>query len=151
VAEMRRLERECRIFTRYLTGRVPEDYVGRKYLEAFSTRQQVQLAARGRFDHVLLALAGTHSWLTRITDIYSRFFCSDSVVRRRLVMLLAFIESDAVSVNRLDSPTCGGMAGFVIGMSLRGLVSGLLLLPALLTLLPLQLLLGRGNRPGRVV
>jgi len=138
--------RECRVFTYYLTGRAPEDYVSRKYLEAFSSAVQAQLAAYGRFDRVLLTLAGIHPLLTRAADIYSRFFCAGSVVRRRLVMLLALLECDAVSIERLDYPTCGGLAGFVAGMGIRGLVSGLVLVPALAVLLPLQLLLGCRSR-----
>lgn len=150
MTDARQLERECRVFARYLTGRVPEDYVGRKYLEAFSSARRAQLAACGRFDRVLLSLACTHPLLTRVSDIYSRLFCFDSVVRRRLVMLLALIESDAASIGRLDYPNCGGMAGLVFGMAARGLVSVLCLLPALVTLLPLQLLLGRCNRQRQV-
>jgi len=143
VTDTHLLGRECAVFARYLTGQAPEVYVSRKYLEAFSSKQQPQLAACGRFEQLLLKLAGTHPLLTRMTDVYSRFFCFDSVVRRRLIMLLALLESDAASIGRLDYPTCGGLAGFVLGMAVRGMVSGLLLLPALVTLLPLQVLLGR--------
>ena len=145
-----RLERECDVFARYLTGRPAEPYVGRKYREAFAGTRQARLAVCGRFDRLLLTLSGIHPLLTRVADIYSRFFSSGSVVRRRLVMLLALLESDAVSIERLDFPTCGGLAGFVLGMGVRGLVSLLLLLPALLILLPLQVLLGRCDRQHRV-
>jgi hypothetical protein len=146
VTDARLLERECRVFACYLTGRMPEDYVRRKYLEAFSSKRQEQLAVCGRFDRVLLSLACAHPLLTRVTDIYSRFFCFDSAVRRRLVMLLALIETDTASIDRLDYPNCSGMAGLVLGMGMRGVVSALCLVPALVTLLPLQLLLGRCNR-----
>jgi hypothetical protein len=142
MADTARLERECLVFTRYLSGRTAEDYVRSKYLEVFVSRQQARLAPCGRFDHVLLALAGRHPVLTRMTDLYSRFLCPGSVVRRRLVMLLALLETDARSIARLDYPTCGGLPGFVWGMATRGMVSGLLLLPALVILLPLQLVLG---------
>ena len=151
MADTQRLERECDVFARYLTGRVAEAYVGRKYQEAFGVGQKAQLAVCGRFDQLLLTLAGTHPLLTRVADIYSRFFSSGSVVRRRLVMLLALLESDAVSIQRLDFPTCGGLAGFVLGMGVRGLVSLLLLVPALLILLPLQGLLGRCDLQRQVV
>lgn len=149
MADVRRLERECDVFTRYLTGRSAAAYVGGKYLDAFTGAQQSRLAACGRFDRLLLALARSHPLLTRVADIYSRFFSSGSVVRRRLVMLLALLESHAASIERLDSPTCGGLPGFVLGMGIRGTVSLLLLLTALPVLLPLQLLLGRCDRQYR--
>lgn len=143
MTDMQLIERECDVFARYLSGRAPEAYVRRKYLEAFSSMQQAQLAACGRFDQLLLKLAGMHPLLTRVTDSYSRFFCFDSVVRRRLIMLLALLESDAASIRRLDYPNCGGLPGLVMGMAVHAVVSGLLLLPALVPLLTLQLLLGR--------
>lgn len=150
MADARDPGHECDVFARYLTGHAAEDYVRDKYREAFTTAQGSRLAARGRFDRLLLVLAGRHPLLTRVADLHSRFFCPASAVRRRLVMLLALLESDAVSIARLDVPTCGGLAGFVVGMGVRGTVSLLLLLPALPVLLPLQLLLGRDARAAEV-
>jgi hypothetical protein len=140
---MRGIERECDIFARYLTGRPAGNYVRRKYLEAFSPALQVPLQDCGRFDRLLLALAGTHPLLTRAVDLHSRIFFPASVVRRRLVMLLALMESDAATIARLDVPDCGGITGFVLGMGGRSLVSLALFLLSLPILLPLQLLLGR--------
>jgi NADH dehydrogenase len=140
---------ECRVFARYLTGRAPADYVREKYQQAFDGLQQQRLGVRDRFDTLLLRLARIHPLLTHATDSYSRLLRADSVVRRRLIMLLAILETHAGSVNRLDRPDCHGIAGLVLGMGMRGIGSMLLLLPALLLLLPLQLLLGRRNASTR--
>jgi hypothetical protein len=137
------------VFARYLTGRAPADYVREKYRQAFDGLQQQRLGVRDRFDALLLRLARMHPLLTHATDSYSRLLRADSVVRRRLIMLLAILETHAGSVSRLDRPDCHGIAGLVLGMGMRGIGSMLLLLPALLLLLPLQLLLGRRNASTR--
>lgn len=136
---------ECEVFARYLTGTAPASYVRDKYLQAFAGPQLARLAVRDRFDALLLRIARVHPLLTRMTDLYSRYLRIDSVVRRRLVLLLAILETHAESVNQLDRPDCSGMAGFVAGMAWHGLWSALLLLPVLLVLLPLHVLLRGRN------
>ncbi len=134
---------ECEVFARYLTGGAAAGYVRDKYLQAFSRPER--MAVRDRFDALLLGIARIHPWLTQVTDIYSRCLRADSVVRRRLVLLLSILETHAESVQQLDKPDCGGMAGFLFGAGLRGLWATLLLLSAIPVLLPLHLLLGRRN------
>jgi hypothetical protein len=134
---------ECEVFARYLTGGAAAGYVRDKYLQAFSRPER--MAVRDRFDALLLGIARIHPWLTQVTDIYSRCLRADSVVRRRLVLLLSILETHAESVQQLDKPDCGGMAGFLFGAGLRGLWATLLLLFAIPVLLPLHLLLGRRN------
>jgi NADH dehydrogenase len=142
-------ERECCVFSRYLTGQPPEAGVCDKYSEALTSRQHRLLEVHGRFDALLLTLAAVHPLLTRFTDIYSRYCYSDSVLRRRLIMLLAILETRGSVFMQLDSPNCAGKAGLLLGMSLRGAISALLLSVALITLLPLQLLLGRHGDTGQ--
>lgn len=145
-AQAAQLADECRVFARYLTGAAAADYVHEQYLHSFDVMPPSRLALRDRFDGVLLKLARVHPWLTQGVDIYSRLLRTDSVVRRRLVLLLALLESHGDTVDRLDRPDAGGLAGLVLGMGLRGLGSLLLLLPVLAVLLPLHLLLrGRGS------
>jgi NADH dehydrogenase len=143
-------ERECRVFSRYLTGQLPEAGMCEKYSEALASRQHRLLEVHGRFDALLLRLAAVHPLLTRFTDIYSRFCYSDSVLRRRLVMLLAVLETRGSVFMQLDSPNCAGMAGFLFGMGVRGVASVVLLVLSLFTLLPLQLLLGRNGNGDQV-
>ena len=136
------LARECRVYGRYLLGLVPGDYVTGKYTEAFGSGRQQALAARSRFDRILLSLAAVHPLLTRAVDLYARFFCPAAAIRRRLVMLLAIIETHAQSVARLEHPVAGGIPGLMLDITVRSLISAVLLLVATVVLWPLQLLSG---------
>ena len=138
-------EHECRVFARYLTGQPPEAGVCGKYSEALTARQHRLFEVHGRFDALLLRVAAVHPLLTRFADTYSRYCYSDSVLRRRLVMLLAILETRGSVFTQLDRPDGTGMTGLLLGMGVRGTVSALLLLLSLFTLLPMQLLLGRNR------
>ena len=65
---------ECRVFTRYLIGCLPDAYIMRKYAQAFEPDYPLGDAVIPGFDALLLKLAVLHPLLTRTTDIYSRFF-----------------------------------------------------------------------------
>ncbi len=142
-------QHECRVFSRYLTGQLPEPVVCEKYADALTARQHRLLEVHGRFDALLLGMAAMHPLLTRFADVYARYFYSDSVLRRRLVMLLAILETRSAVFAQLDSPNCGGKTGLLVGMSLRSIASVMLLAVALITLLPLHLLFGRRSDAGQ--
>lgn len=139
--EQTSLQKECRAFTRYLIDIDPDAYVSERYAAAI--RQVQALAVQSGFDRLLLRMARIHPLLTCAVDVYSRFFVHASVVRRRLVMLLAIIESSAPTADRLERPDHRGLVGFIAGMAWRSVVLAMLLLVAILTLLPAQLLLGK--------
>lgn len=136
---------ECRVFTRYLIGRLPDDYIQRKYAQAFEPGQPLGTSVATGFDAWLLKLAVLHPLLTRTTDIYSRFFRPASVVRTRLVLLLALLESWATTAATLDSTQRSGMVSFTVVLLAEAGLSAMLLLAATPFLLPAQLLLGSGR------
>jgi hypothetical protein len=130
------------VYSRYLLGLVPGDYVTRKYAGAFDSGRQQALTAHSRFDEILLYLAAIHPLLTRAVDLYARFFHPAAVVRRRLIMLLAIIETHAQSVARLEQPVAGGMPGLLLDITVRSVISAVLLCVSTVLLLPVQLLSG---------
>lgn len=132
---------ECRVFTRYLADQLPDDYILDKYAQAFEAGQPLHNMAESAFDRLLVRLAATHPVMTQASDIYSRFFYSDSPLRKRLVLLLALLESRAPTAAGFDTPTHTGLPGLVLGMTLHGVGSGVLLVLATLTLLPARLLM----------
>ena len=143
--EVEILQAECQAFTRYLIDVDPDVYINSRYAAALEQRRR-ELAARSRFDRLLLSLGRKHPILTRAVDVYSRFFAPASALRRRLIMLLAIIECNAPTAARLEQPDHAGMAGFIIGMTWRSVLLAVMLLLTTLTLLPVQLLFGR--QPG---
>ena len=144
--------RECRVFTRYLAGMSPDAYIEKKYTAAFvsggTLTRSLQGDNAGRFDEILLAVASVNPWLTRAMDIYSRFFYPHSGLRKRLILLLAILESWAPSYERLDRRKGNeGLSLIVISLLVNGLLAASLLLLAVPIMLPLQLLFR--NKPGR--
>lgn len=141
MSEQATLLAECHLFTRYLIDADPDDYVCDRYLAAVTLRHDDLLPKSG-FDHLLLVIARKHRLLTRAVDVYARFFAHASAVRRRLVTLLAIIESNASTVECLEHPDYAGLAGFVAGLAWRSAGLAMLLLVAIVILLPVQLLSG---------
>ena len=137
---------ECNVFSRYLAGGVPDQYIQNKYSEAFSSDQalgqDIEQTKFSKFDKLLLFLAVIHPVSTRAIDIYSRYFYADSNVRKRLVMLLAILESYSSSYKKLDYlHSKGNLFLVLISLFFHGLVSVLLLIVVTPLLLPLQMVL----------
>jgi len=134
---------ECDVFSRYLTGCKPDDYVLKKYTEAFLSSGVLERNVDNKFDRFLLNLALLHPFFTHIADIYSRFFRSDSIVRKRLVLLLAILESWAPSYKNLDNSGANSKAVFFISMLFRGVFMVSALVLSAVTLFPIQIIMSR--------
>jgi NADH dehydrogenase len=138
--------RECEVFSRYLLSRPPDAYLLRKYCEASTGGESAD--ERSPFESFLLRLARLHPLLTRAVDIYARWFCPRALVRKKLILVLAIAETWAPSYAELDRADGGGRLLFVARLAARGLVSGLLLLFALLLLQPVRLILRTPRKSG---
>jgi len=137
---------ECAVFARYLSGQTAAPWVRDRY-QAALRRRGSELGVRNRFDALLLRLGARHPLLARLADLHARFFCADAALRRRLVMLLAIMETHAPTVALLDRAD-GGAWRFMSGLLVRSATASLLLACAILLLLPLQLALGRTGTAG---
>lgn len=130
------LEKECRVFTRYLADCLPDTYVSRKYAEAFQTDGILSTGSVSSFESMLLGFALIHPFFTRAADIFSRFFYADSLLRKKLVLLLAILESWAPMAERVDSSRDSGKLYFFLAMMLHGLLSLALLVITIILFLP---------------
>ena len=134
------LERECDVFTRHVIGVAPTPYVQRKYAEAHARRADAFAPRRG-FAAYSVALASFSPFTARMADAYCRLFAPRGVLRRKLVLLLAILETsppfhaelDAVRGSRLAQfgALCVGAAGWLVALLLGTVV----LLPAQVVLL----------------
>jgi NADH dehydrogenase len=135
------LEAECRVFTRYLVGCLPTSYVAEQYIRAH--RVSFKLSAADAFDQRLVSFAARRRILTRLADSYGRVFAPASLLRRKLVLLLAVLETSPSTYRLIDQPVGGNR--LLLGGSLAakgllwlgGLVAGTVLL------FPARLALGR--------
>ena len=85
--------RESDVFTRYLLGREPSDYVTVKYQDGH--RAIPYRAATGLLpiDVALVRAARRGVFLASIADAYARIFRRDGPLRQKLVLLTAILES----------------------------------------------------------
>lgn len=129
------LMRECRVFTRYLVRQKPNNYVLEKYSEC---HEKLNFKPVDFFDSLLLKLAARHSFFTRMTDAYSRFFRSNSIVRKKLAYLLAILEVSPPFFRFYDSADGMGKLGFLVKIGFKGIGMAFHLLISFLFLFPLQ-------------
>jgi NADH dehydrogenase len=133
------VDRECHVFTRYLVGLPPNEYVSRKYVAARAALPA--LSSRTRFDEFLVAAARRHPILTRLADSYARVFASESALRCRLVLLLAVLETCPPSYRAIDEAVGGPTALVVTRLAWQAAVAILSLLVGVLVFSPARLVL----------
>lgn len=85
------LERECETFTLLLTRKSPTQYVVRKYVDGHRARPD--LAAVAGFERVLLDHATRGPIRARLADAYARRLFPRGNLRKKLVLLLAILET----------------------------------------------------------
>jgi hypothetical protein len=134
------LERECTTYATYLSGTAPTPYLVEKYLDF---HQKLGEARGDAFDSFLVEVAARGTLWTRLADSYARIFRPDSVLRKKLILVLALLECAPPSFEALDRVPGGGLPGTVLGLagaSARFLAS-LILGAALFT--PVRFWIGR--------
>ena len=136
------LARECRIFTAYLTGREPTAYVQEKYE---CGHQSLPGGRPDRFDASLTKFARRGCLAVAVGDAYAQFFRPTSVLRQKLVLLLAILENSPEFHAFLNSADDAGRLPVVFRLGLRGVAFLLTLLIGVVVLGPTHLILG--DRP----
>jgi hypothetical protein len=142
------LERECTVFSEYLLGRAPHDYALRKYLEAHEVT--TAFSPKDPFGVLLLRVARRHRLLTKVADSYARVFAPGTLLRKKLVLLLAILETSAPSCHVIDSVDGGSMVSLLSRLFVRGLGSTASLAIGTLVFVPARLVLAKGSRDGDV-
>jgi len=134
------LDAECSLLCRHLIGQEPGDYLREKYRAAH--RPGAFGPARGGPDP-LLAAARRGPLFTRLVDAWSALLDRGGTFRRKLVLLVALLESTGETAARVDTPDRGSPAGFFAGMALRGLGFAVTFAVALVAVPVLRLLEAR--------
>jgi NADH dehydrogenase len=127
---------------RYVAGAAPTSYQTAKYLDFHQRRR---LAPADAFDALLLRLSRAGGLGLALADSYCGLFRRRSIVRAKLVLALAILESSPPSFAALDAPDAGRRLVW-IRMMMRGAMAGFSTLFAALFLLPVQLVLGLTGR-----
>jgi hypothetical protein len=143
-AELGVLHRECEVFCRYLVGRPPDAYILAKYVEAHQLTRNY--AGGSRFDRLLVAVAAWATVFAGLTDSYCALFARQCLLRRKLILLLAILESCAPAHGFFDAIEPTPVAILALRLLGRGILFGIRVAAAALVLLPLQVALG-GSTP----
>lgn len=134
------LTEECRVFTRYLAASTPTTYVVDQYIKAHHTTRKFRPA--DLFDQRLVGFARRHPLSARLADSFARVFAPSSLLRRKLVLLLAILETAPPTCHVIDRPPSDNrmvLAGWLaarIALWLIGLIA------ATAILFPLRLVNG---------
>jgi hypothetical protein len=134
-AERAALEDEAREYGAALLAAPPDAYVAAQYARA---HQHLPLQPATPFDHVLLELASRGPWALRAADGYSRFFAPASVLRRKLAVLVAILESAAPSDGAFAA-SAEPPVGVIVQLLVTGVGFALLLGVGILALAPQHL------------
>jgi hypothetical protein len=131
------LARECSTFARYLSGAEPSDYVLAQYRAAHAAGV-VELADMTNFDRAVVAIARRGPALARAMDAHARVFASGSLLRRKLVLMLALLETKSPPADSLDAPEPGSTAGMFLRMSWLAALFALTVAASAVALLPVR-------------
>ncbi len=144
MADRATLERECDVFARYLAASAGDSYVKAQYVAAHEAGV-VELAGTTAFQRRVVSLASSAPWSLRALDVHSRVFANGGLLRRKLVLLLAILETRAPHDVELDTPTAGSAASMFVRMAWIGVVFALLLVASTVVLAPVALLSRAGD------
>ena len=104
------IRREFRTFGRYLVGRDPGAYAMGYYERWHAAQGNGEAARAPAIDRVLVAVARLHPWATRMADAYSARLCKASLLRRKLVLVLALVECSPETYALVEEPRSSGRA-----------------------------------------
>jgi len=142
------LRRECEVFSRYLLGRSPDGYTINKYVEANRARDLADPAGTDRFGERLLRIASKAPILARLADAFAAVFARRSLLRKKLVLLIAILESSRTA-SELFGPRDGiGAAGAWLSLFGNGIAFLTSFLASILLFAPLAIISKeRASRP----
>ena len=107
------LARECEVLCRHLSGIEPTAYVIEKYIQAHEVGSVDERSATP-FDRRLLDIARRGVLPARVADSYASLLARGSLLRRKLALLLAILESSGQTHLAVDSVGAGGRMGFIL-------------------------------------
>ena len=138
------LDLECDVLTRHLLRRAADAYVRTKYRAAHETLPA--LRARDAFDSFLVRFARRGPLFAKLADAYSALFAPASLLRKKLVVLLAILETSSPSHRLIDAPVGGRPLTALLALGATGISAVLGLVAGSLILLPIRVILSVSSR-----
>ena len=132
----KKLKQECTRFTEYLVNCKPNEYIEKKYLEGHNCNRIGN--NMGLFDTFLTKAANRNSIMTRLADTYTAVFYRKAVLRKKLVLLLAVLESSSTTHSKVDSISENSRLTLLSQIIQKNLVFLLLLLLSSFVFFPIR-------------
>ncbi len=137
---VKQLDQEARVYTKYLIKQAPSPYVIEKYRQAHLRSPNVHQALENPFNELLVKLSSKGPFWARLVDSYATFFLRNALVRKKIILLMAILESSAPTYQAFESPESKNPLVIIVLLGLRGAGFVFSLFIALLIFLPLRLL-----------
>lgn len=133
------LNEECTIFCRYLINQTPNSYVLKKYKEGHEATPALNIGADD-FDGLLIKIAKIRPFFTKLVDTFTAVFSKYSLFRKKMVLLIAILESCNPMHQYLDSADMSIRPVLLIKMIYKGLLFIFTLLLSIIIILPLRIM-----------
>jgi hypothetical protein len=147
--DVERLEVECHALCRYLIGARADAYVAGKYVQAHAVGSIAPAA--DDCDVVLAWAAARGPILARFADAYASVFARQGLLRRKLALLLAILETRLDSYRALDAPITTSRAALIAQLGARTCATAVSAAVAAAVLVPIlavrRLMAARQARP----
>lgn len=134
---MEAVRKECQCYSRYLAGVAATPYVVEKYLEFHGRREG--FTTMGRFDRWLVAASAQGPLWAKLADSYAARFARHSMLRKKLVLMLALLECAPPASAYLDAVDGGGRLRLWARLAMRVAGAALALVAGVLLFAPLHL------------
>lgn len=145
------LARECRTLFGYVFGGEPAPALVERYLAGHRALGARLRAPSDGLDGLLLRAARRGRLLARLADTYARLFRPGALIRRKLSLLVAIVESTPEGASAFDSPDAPAGLRFLGTAAVRALGFALALAASVALFAPAALLAGgrAGGEDGR--
>ena len=129
---------ECQIYCQYLIQQNPDCSITQKYQKAHQLGSIPLPKVATPIERWLLWVAGIHPFLTRVADSYSSVVFPSSVLRKKLVLLVAILESSNHGQHIADMPKSSTKMTLLGRCIVEGMVCVAIACMAVMILLPLH-------------
>jgi len=135
----KKLDIECSTFCRYLIDMQPDEYILKKYKDAHTKKNTDFKPQTDFFDRFLINFSLRNRFFTKLSDSYTRVFFRHSIFRKKLLLLLAILESTHPYHRHIDSVDSHNKTNLFIIIILRTLFYSFSLVISALFMAPLHI------------
>jgi hypothetical protein len=133
------LAQECDVLCRYLVRQPAAPDVVASYLRAHTIGSVASDGTTPAVDQALLSLARMGPRRARLADSYAAVFARSGVVRRKVILLVAILESRGATAAALDTAVPGSRLMWIAELAGHALLAAARLGVAVLLVLPMRL------------